>query len=89
MATDIPPHNLTEVVKGCIALLKNPNLTDKQLTKYIPAPDLPTHAEIITPPAELLAMYQTGRGSYKMRAVYHIDEHEKNLVIIDALPYQV
>lgn len=89
MATDIPPHNLTEVVKGCIALLKNPNLTDKQLAKYIPAPDLPTHAEIITPPAELLAMYQTGRGSYKMRAVYHIDEHEKNLVIIDALPYQV
>ena len=89
MATDIPPHNLTEVVKGCIALLKNPNLTDKQLAKYIPAPDLPTRAEIITPPAELLTLYQTGRGSYKMRAVYHVDEHEKNLVIIDALPYQV
>lgn len=89
MATDIPPHNLTEVAKGCIALLKNPELSDKQLARYIPAPDLPTDAEIITSPADLLQMYTTGRGSYKMRATYHIDAKEKNLVIIDALPYQV
>lgn len=89
MATDIPPHNLTEIVKGCIALLKNPELSDKQLLKYIPAPDLPTTAEIISSPDDLLQMYTTGRGSYKMRATYHIDEKEKNLVIIDALPYQV
>lgn len=89
MATDIPPHNLTEVVKGCIALLKNPELSDKQLAKYIPAPDLPTKAEVITSPADLLAMYTSGRGSYKMRATYHLDDKEKNLVIIDALPYQV
>lgn len=89
MATDIPPHNLTELVKGCIALLKNPELSDKQLAKYIPAPDLPTKAEIITSPDDLLAMYTSGRGSYKMRATYRIDDKEKNLVIIDALPYQV
>ncbi|ELA09587.1 DNA topoisomerase IV subunit A [Moraxella macacae 0408225] len=89
MATDIPPHNLTEVVKGCIALLKNPTLCDKQLLKYIPAPDLPTCAEIISSADDLLQMYTTGRGSYKMRATYHLDEKEKNLVIIDALPYQV
>ena len=89
MATDIPPHNLNEVVKGCIALLKKPTMTDKELAKYIPAPDLPTKAEIITSPDDLLQLYKTGRGSYKMRATYHVDEKEKNLVIIDALPYQI
>lgn len=89
MATDIPPHNLKEVIKGCIALLKNPNLSDKQLARYIPAPDLPTKAEIITSPDDLLQLQTTGRGSYKMRATYHIDDKEKNLVIIDALPYQI
>lgn len=89
MATDIPPHNLGEVVKGCIALLKNPDMSEKKLAKYIPAPDLPTKAEIITSPDDLLQLYKTGRGSYKMRATYHIDDKEKNLVIIDALPYQI
>lgn len=89
MATDIPPHNLNEVVKACIRLLKNPDLSVKQLAQSIPAPDLPTTAEIITPKDELITMYETGRGSYKMRATYHIDPNQKNLVVIDALPYQV
>ncbi|MFC0821058.1 DNA topoisomerase IV subunit A [Moraxella marmotae] len=89
MATDIPPHNLNEVVKACIRLLKNPELSVKQLTQSILAPDLPTAAEIITPKDELLAMYESGKGSYKMRATYHTDPKQKNLVIIDALPYQV
>lgn len=89
MATDIPPHNLNEVVRAAIRLLKNPDLSVKQLTQSIPAPDLPTKAEIITPKKDLQALYETGRGSYKMRAVYHVDKNEKNLVIIDALPYQV
>ena len=89
MATDIPPHNLSEVVKGCIALLKKPTMTENELAKYIPAPDLPTKAEIITSPEDLLQLYKTGRGSYKMRATYHVDDKEKNLVIIDALPYQI
>lgn len=89
MATDIPPHNLTEVVKACIRLLKNPDLSIKQLAQAIPAPDLPTKAEIITPRHELISMYETGKGSYKMRATYHIDKTQKNLIIIDALPYQV
>nr|WP_319822896.1 DNA topoisomerase IV subunit A [Psychrobacter sp. ENNN9_III] len=88
MATDIPPHNLNEVVRAAIRLLKNPDLSVKQLTQSIPAPDLPTHAEIITSKKDLQAMYESGRGSYKMRATYHIDSKEKNLVIIDALPYQ-
>lgn len=89
MATDIPSHNLNEVVRAAIRLLKNPELSVKQLTQSIPAPDLPTKAEIITPRKDLQALYETGRGSYKMRAVYHVDKKEKNLVIIDALPHQV
>lgn len=89
MATDIPPHNLNEVVRAAIRLLKNPDLTIKQLTQSISAPDLPTRAEIITSKKDLQAIYERGRGSYKMRATYHIDDKEKNLIIIDALPYQV
>ena len=89
MATDIPPHNLNEVVRAAIRLLKNPDLSVKQLTQSIPAPDLPTQAEIITSKKDLQNIYETGRGSYKMRAIYHIDKKEKNLVIIDALPHQV
>lgn len=89
MATDIAPHNLNEVVKGCIKLLKNPDISIKELAKIIIAPDLPTSAEIITPKADLLKIYETGRGSYKMRATYHLDKQEKNTVVIDALPYQV
>ena len=86
MATDIPPHNLREVVKGTIALIRNPNLTDEKIAEYIPAPDLPTKAEIITPPEELLKIQITGRGSYRTRAVYTI---EKNEIVITELPYQV
>ena len=86
MATDIPPHNLREVIKGTIALIRNPNLTDEKVAEYIPAPDLPTKAEIITPAAELLKIQTTGRGSYRMRAIYTI---EKNEIVITELPYQV
>ncbi|MDY6456632.1 DNA topoisomerase IV subunit A [Acinetobacter faecalis] len=86
MATDIPPHNLREVVKGTIALIRNPNLTDSKIAEYIPAPDLPTNAEIITAPEELLKIQITGRGSYRVRAVYKV---EKNEIVITDLPYQV
>ena len=86
MATDIPPHNLREVVKGTIALIRNPNLTDEKVAEYIPGPDLPTKAEIISSPEELLKLQHTGRGSYRMRAIYTI---EKNEIVISELPYQV
>jgi len=86
MATDIPPHNLREVIKGTIALIRNPETTDEKLAEYIPAPDLPTKAEIITSPEELLKIQTTGRGSYRARAVYTI---EKNEIVITELPYQV
>lgn len=86
MATDIPPHNLREVIKGTIALIRNPNLSDEKVAEYIPAPDLPTRAEIITPPEELLKIQIAGRGSYRTRAIYKI---EKNEIVITELPYQV
>jgi topoisomerase-4 subunit A len=86
MATDIPPHNVREVVKACVALLDDPNLSVKALIKFIPAPDFPTKAEIITPKADLQRLYETGNGSLKMRAVYHMEDDE---VVIDALPHQV
>lgn len=86
MATDIPPHNLREVVKGTIALIRNPNTSDAKLAEYIPGPDLPTRAEIITPKDELLKIQITGRGSYRMRSIYTV---EKNEIVITELPYQV
>lgn len=86
MATDIPPHNLREVVKGTIALIRNPELSEQKLAEFIPGPDLPTKAEIITSKDELLKIQSTGRGSYRVRAVYSVD---KNEIIITELPYQV
>lgn len=86
MATDIPPHNLREVTSACIALLKKPSLTLDEIVSYIPAPDFPTKAEIITPRSELTSLYATGRGSLKMRAVYEMDEGD---IVITALPHQV
>lgn len=85
MATDIPPHNLRELVSACIRLLDEPNITVAQLCEHIPAPDYPTDAEIITPPEDLRQIYETGRGSVKMRAVYEIDQGE---VVVTALPFQ-
>ena len=86
MATDIPPHNLTEIVDACIHLLENPNATLKELTKIVPAPDFPTAAEIITPRSELVEIYKKGNGSVRMRAIYTKESEE---IIITALPHQV
>ncbi len=86
MATDIPPHNLREVVSALIHILDNPDATLKEICKHIPAPDFPTDAEIITPKHDLLAMYKTGNGSLRMRAVYTVEDDE---IIITALPHQV
>jgi topoisomerase-4 subunit A len=86
MATDIPPHNLKEVASACIQLLDNPKATVAQLCEQIQGPDYPTSAEIITPRADILKMYETGRGSLRMRAT-HIDEDGD--IIVTALPHQV
>ncbi|MFM8333768.1 MAG: DNA topoisomerase IV subunit A [Candidatus Methylumidiphilus sp.] len=86
MATDIPPHNLREVAQACILLLDQPATTLEALCEIVRAPDFPTEAEIITPPADILRMYQTGNGSVRLRARY---EQEDGNIIITALPYQV
>jgi len=85
MATDIPPHNLREVAAACVHLLEKPKATVADLCEHILGPDFPTDAEIITPPEEIRACYETGHGSVKMRARYEV---EKGGVVITALPYQ-
>lgn len=86
MATDIPSHNLREVTSACIRLLEAPRTTLEELCEHIQGPDYPTEAEIITPRADLLKMYQAGRGSVRARARW---EKEEGNVVITALPYQV
>jgi len=88
MATDIPPHNLREVVNACVHLLDNPKATVADLCQHILGPDMPTEAEIISSREDILKMYETGRGSIRMRAVWQKDE-ETGDIIISALPHQV
>ncbi len=84
MATDIPPHNLNEVISACIHMLDQPKATVVDVMMHIKAPDFPTEAMIITPREEIRQAYETGRGSIKARAVYHKEDGE---VVITALPH--
>jgi topoisomerase IV subunit A len=86
MATDIPPHNLIEVVNALLHLLENPKATLTEICHLVPGPDYPTEAEIITPRKDLKDIYRTGNGSVRMRAVYTMEDDE---IIITALPHQV
>jgi topoisomerase-4 subunit A len=86
MATDIPPHNLREVVNACLTLLKKPNATLDDLLENIQGPDYPTGGEIITSREDLAKIYITGRGSVRQRGCY---VKEDGNIIINALPYQV
>ena len=86
MATDIPPHNLREVVKATIRLLEAPRAGLEDLSDIIQGPDFPTDAEIITPRSEISAMYKTWRGSLKMRAAWRVED---GAVVVHALPHQV
>ncbi|MEP6939909.1 MAG: DNA topoisomerase IV subunit A [Rudaea sp.] len=86
MATDIPPHNMREIVSACIHLLDEPEASVAELCRHVKGPDFPTAAEIITPKSELKAMYATGYGSVRARAVYI---KEDGNVVITAMPFQV
>jgi len=91
MATNIPPHNLTEVVKGCLALIDNSEITIDELMEYIPGPDLPTGA-IINGKAGIIQAYRTGRGRIYMRARATIEVDEKTrreTIIVTEIPYQL
>jgi topoisomerase-4 subunit A len=86
MATDVPPHNLTEVVNACIHLLENPKATLDDILKIVKAPDFPTHAEIITPLADIQKIYETGNGVVRARATFMREDDD---IVITALPHQV
>lgn len=86
MATDVLPHNLRELATACIRLLDEPNASVADLCEHVLGPDFPTAAEIITPRRELLALYETGLGSVRCRAVY---QREESNIVITTLPYQV
>ncbi len=85
MATDIPPHNLNEIIDACIHLLDHPKASVADLMAFIKGPDYPTDALIITPPDDLQRLYEEGRGSIKTRAAWQVENGE---VVITALPYQ-
>ncbi|WP_019340007.1 DNA topoisomerase IV subunit A [Stutzerimonas stutzeri] len=86
MATDVPPHNLREVAAACVRLLDEPDTTVEQLCEHVQGPDYPTEAEIVTPRADLLKIYETGRGSVRMRAVYRVEDGD---IVVTSLPHQV
>jgi len=85
MATDIPPHNLSELVSACIHLLDNPKASVLDLMTHVKAPDFPSDAMIITAPQDLQTVYEEGRGSIRARAIYTMEGGE---IIVTALPFQ-
>ena len=85
MATDVPPHNLLEVIAACIQLLEKPSTELDEIMKILPAPDYPTDAYIVSSKEDLRQMYETGNGSVKMRAGYIKEDGE---IVIESLPYQ-
>ena len=86
MATDVPPHNLNEIVSACVRLLDDPDATVRDLCEHVRGPDYPTAAEIITAPSDLLSLYETGTGSVRARAVF---VKEQANIVITELPHQV
>lgn len=87
MATDIPPHNLREVVSACLRLIDDPDASVRDLCEHVQGPDLPTGGEIVSSREELLKIYETGTGSYRVRAVWKREPNGD--VVVSELPYQV
>jgi topoisomerase-4 subunit A len=85
MATDIPPHNVREVANACALLLEKPSADLSEIMEHMRGPDYPTDAEVITPHQEIVKIYETGRGTIRMRAKYSLEDGE---VVITALPHQ-
>jgi len=85
MATDIPPHNAREVAHACALLLEKPSASLADVMEHMRGPDYPTDAEVITPHDDIVKMYESGRGTIRMRAKYHLEDGE---VVVTALPHQ-
>ena len=86
MATDVPPHNARELAAACVRLLDEPQASVVDLCEHVRGPDFPTEAEIVTPREDLVAMYEVGSGSVRMRARF---ERDNGAIVVTALPYQV
>ena len=91
MATNIPPHNLDELIQGCLAMIHDPAISNDALVALIPGPDFPTGGVMVEPRENILEAYRTGRGSFRVRAKWHVEDLGRGLwqVIIDEIPFQV
>ena len=91
MATSIPPHNVGELCDALIYLIGNPECTVAKLVRHVPGPDFPTGGTIVEPEANILNAYETGRGSIRLRAKWHVEEltHGMYQIIVTEIPYQI
>lgn len=90
MATDIPPHNLSESIDGCIAMIDNPNIGLDEICKIIPGPDFPTGGHILTSHEEIQKIYETGHGPIDVQSVYNVEQDgKKTRIVVTQIPYQV
>jgi topoisomerase-4 subunit A len=91
MATNIPPHNLEELIGACLHLIKSPNARDETLLDYIPGPDFPTGGVIVEPKENIAEAYRTGKGGFRLRCKYEVEDLGRGQwqVIITEIPYQV
>lgn len=91
MATNIPPHNLDELIEGCKAMIADPGLSDEALVNLIPGPDFPTGGVIVEPRASILESYRTGRGAFRLRAKWEVEDLGRGTwqIVVTEIPYQV
>ena len=91
MATNIPPHNLHELIDACIAMIKDPDISDDALVGFVPGPDFPTGGVIVEPPSNILDAYRTGRGSFRLRARWQVEDLGRGQwqIVVTEIPYQV
>ena len=90
MATNVPPHNLAEVVDGCVALIDNPEMSLDDLMEYVPGPDFPTGGRILTSSDDIKKVYETGRGAIDIQADYTVEqEGKRSRIIVTSMPYTV
>lgn len=91
MATNIPPHNLDELIGACLHLLKTPDARDETLLTYIKGPDFPTGGVIVEPPDSIAETYRTGRGAFRLRAKWEVEDQGRGtwVIVITEIPYQV
>ncbi len=91
MATNIPPHNLEELINACLHLIKAPNARDETLLEYVPGPDFPTGGIIVEPPENIAEAYRTGRGAFRLRCKWEKEDLGRGAwqIVVSEIPYQV